>query len=503
MGRTVRWAATLLSALTGLIVLTAPAHADYRDDYINQAAPMAQRMRDTYDIPASVALGSAILESSWGRSGLTTRFNNHHGLKCATATSPGPIAVDCKQMETTECPSGCGPASAYFRVFRTMEDSFRDYGRLLSSSLYSAGHPYRHDPDAFIRAIGQKYATDPSYANKVIANMQNFNLYRFDSGSATPVLGDEGLPAAPGFRYDREQHYFGRGPDGSLRHWWWNGSAGLGQQNWGGALAGEPAGFVYRNEQHVFGRSPQNRLTHWYWRPDMSASATQDWGGSIAGTPTGFVWGDEQHVFARGADGSLQHWFWRPSMSAPATQNWGGQITGDPVSFVYGDEQHVFARSTSGRLTHWFWRPSMASPESQDWGGELAGSPTGFVWGDQQHVFARSSQGTLAHWWWSPAEGLRFADWGGQIQGDPVGYVQAGEQHVFARSTSNRLTHWYWNGALGVQDWGGEITSDPTGFAWYDQQHVFGKATNGSLTHWYWRPDMNASDNETWGGQLG
>ncbi|WP_052685452.1 glucosaminidase domain-containing protein, partial [Lentzea aerocolonigenes] len=180
-----------IAALLGLLVVATPAQADYRDDFLAAAGPAAQRVRADYDIPASVTVGQATLESNWGRSGLSVNDKNYFGFKCTSAGSPGPIAIGCHNYPTTECvPSPCHTVNAYFRVYRSMEDSFRDYGRLLTTSpTYADALPYRHDPDAFIRKVAPHYATDQSYADKVLTQMRTYNLYRFDSSEPVPAAG--------------------------------------------------------------------------------------------------------------------------------------------------------------------------------------------------------------------------------------------------------------------------------------------------------------------------
>ncbi|MET8765349.1 glucosaminidase domain-containing protein, partial [Lentzea sp. NPDC004782] len=174
-----------IAALLGLLAVATPAHADYKDDYLAQAGPVAQRVHAEYDVPASVALGQSTLESRWGQSGLSVDDKNYFGFKCTSASSPGPIAIGCHNHPTSECvPMPCHPVDAYFRVYRSMEDSFRDYARVLTtSSVYAGALPYRHDPDEFIRRIGPHYATDPDYTDKVLTQMRTYNLYRFDSST--------------------------------------------------------------------------------------------------------------------------------------------------------------------------------------------------------------------------------------------------------------------------------------------------------------------------------
>jgi len=154
----------------------------YQESYVSAAGPIATAIHAAYDIPASVAVAQSILESNWGRSKLSVDDRNYFGFKCVTPTSPGPIALRCARYPVTECvPAPCHPADAYFRSYASIDDSFRDYGRLLTTSPnYAAALPVRSDPDAFIRVVARKYATDPEYANKVIRLLDRYDLRRFD-----------------------------------------------------------------------------------------------------------------------------------------------------------------------------------------------------------------------------------------------------------------------------------------------------------------------------------
>ncbi|MGW5050766.1 glucosaminidase domain-containing protein [Actinokineospora sp. NPDC004072] len=152
-------------------------------DYLAQAAPAARAVAAEYGIPASVTAAQSILESGWGASKLAVHHLNYFGFKC-TSAGPGPIAVGCAQHPTTECEPECAPTVATFRVYGSMTDSFRDYGRLITTSEhYAAALPHAADPDRFITEVAKKYATDPEYAAKVIALMVQHDLYRLDSAA--------------------------------------------------------------------------------------------------------------------------------------------------------------------------------------------------------------------------------------------------------------------------------------------------------------------------------
>lgn len=157
------------------------ARAEPDEDYLAIAGPAARAVAGEFGIPASVTAAQSILESGWGESRLAVNDRNFFGFKC-TSAGPGPIAIGCRDYPTTECTPQCHQTTAAFRVYVSMTDSFRDYGRLITTSQhYAAALPLAHDPDAFVTEVAKKYATDPQYAKKVIDLMAKHDLYRLDA----------------------------------------------------------------------------------------------------------------------------------------------------------------------------------------------------------------------------------------------------------------------------------------------------------------------------------
>ncbi|UOZ08318.1 glucosaminidase domain-containing protein [Amycolatopsis sp. WQ 127309] len=479
--------------------------AGYQDDFIAVAGPAAQRVHDDFDIPASVTVAQAVLESNWGRSALSTNDRNYFGFKCTSPSNPGPFAKGCANYPTQECvPLPCHSENAYFRSYDSMENSFRDYGRLLTTnSVYAGALPYRHDPDAFIRAVGPHYATDPSYVNKVLTLINDFNLRRFDSGTAPGAsLGDEGIAASASYRYGGQEHMFSRGADGSLKHSY-NTGTDIESESYPAQLAGEPVAYVAGDQQHVFALLTGNRLGHWFWRPTDADPIFEIAATDIAGNPTGYAFGDQLHAFARGTDGKLKHLYWAPGNEDKIEETLAQNIAGDPVAYVWGDQQHVFGRTADGHLGHWYWQITDNDPNYGTWGNTtITGTPTGYAFGEQQHVLARGTDGTLKHFYWTPEDGVVEEPLNAPIQGDPIAYVWNDQQHVFARTPGNELGHWWWtpeDNAPQYASWGGNIGANLTGFATENQQNVYGRTTDGTLMHWYWSPGMGSRDLENWG----
>ena len=92
--------------------------------------------------------------------------------------------------------------TAEFRVYHDVAQSIDDHGKLLADSgYYGQAMANRHDPDAFANALTGVYATDPTYGPKLIATMQQYHLYRYDTATShatagTPMPGNSGQGGA-------------------------------------------------------------------------------------------------------------------------------------------------------------------------------------------------------------------------------------------------------------------------------------------------------------------
>ncbi|MGW5716798.1 glucosaminidase domain-containing protein [Amycolatopsis sp. NPDC003865] len=471
------------------------------DDYIALAGPIAQQVHDEFDIPASVTAAQSILESDWGRSTLTVNDKNYFGFKCVSPDSPGGIAIGCHAYPTTECDtSGCHPATAYFRVYASMTDSFRDYGRLLTTfSVYADALPYRHDPDAFIQHVAVHYATDPDYATKVIGTMQANDLYRFDTAGS----GGAGSVAAVYEPNTGTTEVFARGAaDNRLVHTYntggtWHDWSAIG----GWQFAGRPAAVYQANTgtTEVFARGTDGKLIH----TDSSAwgnwSVLADW--QLAGDPAAVYEPDTgaTAVFARGADGKLVHIYKTADNVWHSWTTLGGwQITGTPsvVHQAATRSVDVFARGTDGKLVHIY---KTSDGTWHDWsaagGWQISGDPVAVY---QAHdgnteVFARGTDGKLVHNYsasgWNSWSAI--GDW--TFTGTPSAIYEPGTRttEVFARgSADNRLIHTY-NTAGTWHDWsavgGWQIAGSPSAVYQDHDGNVeaFARGTDGKLIHNY------------------
>ena len=154
--------------------------------YISWVAGFAQEEDRRYGVPASVAIAQSIIESGWGQSSLTLVDNNYFGIKCPAYGSP--YVSGCTDYSTTEYYDGqYVTIQAGFRRYNSPLDSFLDHGFFLSlgdpNNTANRYYPAFHTGSSqdFIRAVAAAgYATDPTYANKIISVMDRYNLYQYD-----------------------------------------------------------------------------------------------------------------------------------------------------------------------------------------------------------------------------------------------------------------------------------------------------------------------------------
>lgn len=139
-------------------------------DYIARYKDIAIEEMDKYGIPASIKLAQALLESGNGNSMLARNANNHFGIKCTSAWSGG------KTYKDDDSKNDC------FRVYRRVEDSFRDHSQFLLRSRYAA--LFELDKDDYkgwargLKSAG--YATNPKYADLLISLIERYELYQYD-----------------------------------------------------------------------------------------------------------------------------------------------------------------------------------------------------------------------------------------------------------------------------------------------------------------------------------
>ena len=128
-------------------------------------------------VPASITIAQAALESAWGESGLARNGNNLFGIKADSLWRGQTLTLNTKEFIKGQWVV----VPALWRKYPSWQASIDDHAAFLKRNpRYKACFLCTTAP-AFARALAQAgYATDPEYANKLIAVMAKHQLQALD-----------------------------------------------------------------------------------------------------------------------------------------------------------------------------------------------------------------------------------------------------------------------------------------------------------------------------------
>lgn len=157
------------------------------DSFLRLLKPyVLQDMKNT-GILASLTAAQAFIESNKGNSGLTQKANNLFGIK---GEYNGQYVV----MPTTEYYNGVKTrVNAKFRKYPSWLESIADHSRLLCTKRYANLINCTDYKQACINVQKDGYATSPTYAQTLIAQIEKYKLYEWDA----EVLGGYLPPEEP------------------------------------------------------------------------------------------------------------------------------------------------------------------------------------------------------------------------------------------------------------------------------------------------------------------
>jgi flagellum-specific peptidoglycan hydrolase FlgJ len=139
--------------------------------YIRRFKDLAQTEGQKYGIPASIKMAQALLESNAGRSGLSTKNNNHFGIKC--------FSKNCKKNHCANFNDD--HHKDFFRKYKSPWASWRSHSKFVANGRYKSLKKHGNDYEAW--AYGLKklgYATDPNYPQKLIKKIEQYRLNLLD-----------------------------------------------------------------------------------------------------------------------------------------------------------------------------------------------------------------------------------------------------------------------------------------------------------------------------------
>lgn len=149
--------------------------------FIASIVPGALESYKKYKIYPSVTLAQAILESGWGKSGLTKKANNLFGIKSSSAWKGE--SINMKTAEYTKSNSKYY-INADFRKYPTLADSIIDHAKFLNENSRYAKHRVFTAENSSKQAFALQragYATSPIYAVQLISLIEKYDLDRYDT----------------------------------------------------------------------------------------------------------------------------------------------------------------------------------------------------------------------------------------------------------------------------------------------------------------------------------
>ena len=148
-----------------------------KDQYAETWSSAAVEQMAQFNIPASITLAQAILESASGNSELAVKGKNHFGIKCHGWKGKEMYLDDDKK---NEC----------FRVYKSAEESYLDHSEFLTKYNRYA-FLFEYDADDYKSwAKGLKkagYATNPKYPQLLIDLIEDMGLDKYDAYSKPEI----------------------------------------------------------------------------------------------------------------------------------------------------------------------------------------------------------------------------------------------------------------------------------------------------------------------------
>lgn len=146
------------------------------DDFIEMIGNAAGKICADYNLPASVCIAQAALESGWGE--YVIGNYNYFGRKWNRLG-------EYLELPTKEYIDGqFVTIQDKFQSYSSLDEAIEDWCVLMTEEpAYAdalAEWESTWDVEAFIRAMAPVYATDPDYADKIISTINANNLMRFD-----------------------------------------------------------------------------------------------------------------------------------------------------------------------------------------------------------------------------------------------------------------------------------------------------------------------------------
>jgi mannosyl-glycoprotein endo-beta-N-acetylglucosaminidase len=148
--------------------------------FIQVIAPLAKSEQEKYGILSSLTLAQACLESDFGRSLLSAKYDNLFGVK-AYGDAPQ-VSLETKEYEDGKWIT----INDNFRVYQSWQESVDAHSLLFVNGVNWDPNKYQSvlSAENYIEAAqavqNSGYATDLNYSDKLIKLIEEYKLYDYD-----------------------------------------------------------------------------------------------------------------------------------------------------------------------------------------------------------------------------------------------------------------------------------------------------------------------------------
>ena len=331
-------------------------------NFVNQIGSAAMQVSQEYGVYASLMMAQAGLESGWGQSTLATNAHNLFGVKY---NGTGEYVL----MPTLEYYGGAyHRVNAKFQKYNSYYDSLVRYAQLINrnypNSTKQAGS-YQAAAQNLRHGVYGTYATDPTYASKLISVINTYSFYRFDQ----PV-SQEKYENGHWYLYKNGQKQTGfQHINNGNKVVYYNGAGQMqyGQQNinghWyyfdegtGAMLAGvkyiaSQAKNVYYNSQGQMQYGEQNINGSWYLFDQWTGAMKYGW--QKLGNRT--VYYDNNGKMAHGQANVKGHWYYFDDIDGHELTSQFKRIANQNKTVYYNDQgQMLYGPQVINGKTYYF-----------------------------------------------------------------------------------------------------------------------------------------------------
>ena len=146
-------------------------------EFIDMIGKAAVAEYERFKILPSLTIAQAILESNWGKSGLSQKAHNYFGMKAGSGWKGA--TYNAQTQEQT--PAGQAfTINAAFRAYPNVQAGIRGYYVFLQYPRYAnlKGVTDYKEACRLIKADG--WATDVSYTDKLVSLIEKYGLVKYD-----------------------------------------------------------------------------------------------------------------------------------------------------------------------------------------------------------------------------------------------------------------------------------------------------------------------------------